>query len=114
MHQIDNSFRLHNKVIIDGQNIEIVKNFKYLGSMMISSESDFKTRRGQAWTAFEKMKPIWAIKSIKLKAKILRSSCLYILMYGSQSWIITKQLGDMINSFAKTVYRIILGIKWAD
>ncbi len=35
-------------------------------------------------------------------------------MYGSESWIITKQLGKMINSLAITAYRLMLGIKSSD
>jgi hypothetical protein len=106
----------NNKITVDGNDIEFVDNFKYLGSMMLSSESDFKARRGQAWSAFEKMKSIWRSKvvPIQLKAKIFRASCLSILMYGSESWIITKQFGKMINSFATTAYRLMLGIKRSD
>jgi hypothetical protein len=44
---------------INGQDIEWVDNFKYLGSMMLSSATDIKVRKGQEWKAFWKMKNIW-------------------------------------------------------
>ena len=50
------------KITVDGHDIKYVNNFKYLGSMMLSSESDFLVRRGQAWSAFDKMKTIWRSK----------------------------------------------------
>lgn len=44
---ITNQPSSNTKITVDGQNIEIVENFKYLGSMMLSSESDFKTRENE-------------------------------------------------------------------
>ena len=37
---------------LEGQRIEWVDNFKYLGSMVVSSESDIRARKGQACGAF--------------------------------------------------------------
>ena len=55
---------------LDGETIKWVENFKYLGSMMLSSETDIKIRKGQAWGAFWKMKDIW--KSMKYNEKIMK------------------------------------------
>ena len=57
--QIMTTIKDNTQIVVDGHVIEYVSDFKYLGSMMLSSESDFIVRRGQAWTAFEKMKSIW-------------------------------------------------------
>ena len=43
---------------INGEQIEIVEEFKYLGSNMSSSEKDMKCRKGQAWLAFRKLEKI--------------------------------------------------------
>ena len=101
---------------LDGETIKWVENFKYLGSMMLSSETDIKIRKGQAWGAFWKMKDIWkSIKiSLTLKINIFKASCLSILLYGSESWIITQKLADSLNSFATNCYRIMQNIKWQD
>ena len=37
----------HEYIELDGQRIEWVKNFKYLGSMVASSETDIRARKGQ-------------------------------------------------------------------
>jgi hypothetical protein len=73
-------------------------------------------RRGQAWVAFEKMKSIWRSKivDITLKAKLFRWSCVSILTYGSESWILTDKLSKQIDAYATTAYRQMLGIHWTD
>ena len=38
--------------------VEQVRDFKYLGSMMASSETDLKNRKGQAWGSFWKLNNI--------------------------------------------------------
>ena len=40
------------QITLNGHEIQNVTDYKYLGSMMRSIESDFQTRRGQAWNAF--------------------------------------------------------------
>ena len=70
---------------LDGETIKWVENFKYLGSMMLSSETDIKIRKGQAWGAFWKMKDIW--KSIKisliLKINIFTIKLFYLLPFNT-------------------------------
>ncbi len=84
--------------------------------MMLSSETDIKIRKCQALGAFWKMKDIWkSIKiSLTLKIIIFKASCLSILLYGSESWIISQKLADNLNSFATNCYRIMQNIKWQD
>jgi len=41
---------------LDGSQLEVLQDFKYLGSMMSSStEADIKARKGMAWRACNKM-----------------------------------------------------------
>ncbi|CAF3391094.1 unnamed protein product [Rotaria sp. Silwood1] len=77
----------NNTIQLNGQDIEWVDNFKYLGSMMLSSITDIKVRKGQAWKAFWKMKNIWKSTAIptQLKIKIFKASCVSILLYGCET-----------------------------
>ena len=72
------------KIKLDGQSIEWVDNFRYLGSMMLSSETDLKVRKCKAWEAFWKMKDTWKSTkiSLALKLNIFKASYLSILLYG--------------------------------
>ena len=102
--------------MLDGEEIKRVDDFLYIGSMMASSESDIKRRRALAWVAFWKLGKIWKSNHIptQLKLNIFRTSCLSILLYGCESWVLTQKLEDYINSYATNCYRIILGICYQD
>jgi hypothetical protein len=101
---------------INGEDIQWVDNFKYLGSMVLSSNTDIKVRKGLAWKAFWKLRNIWKSTTVptKLKINIFKASCISILLYDSESWILTKTLEKSLNSFATSCYRIILNIKRLD
>ena len=104
------------QLTLNGETIENVDNFKYLGAQMISTEKDFKIRKGQAWAAFKQLGKIWKSKttSLKLKINIFKVSCLTILMYGSETWVFGEKLRNELDSFATNCYRHILGIKRID
>ena len=76
-----------NGLKLNNETIERVDDFKYLGSLMASCETDMKTRKGQAWGAFWKMKNIWFSKSISIsmKVRLFQDSCISILLYGSET-----------------------------
>ena len=84
--------------------------------MMSSSDNDLKVRRGQAWSAFWEMKDVWRSDDIPidLKVRIFHSTCLSILLYGSEAWVLTKTMTQRINSFATSCYRYMLNIKRLD
>ena len=105
-----------NGVLLRGKPLQKVDNFKYLGSQMKSSRTDFEHRRGLAWGAFTCLTKIWEAKNIpvKLKVNIFKASVLSILLYGCESWIIDGKLESDINVFANTCYRAMLGIKLVD
>ena len=50
----------------NGQHIELVNHFKYLGSMVVSNETDIRVRNDQAWCAFWKMKYIFRSMNITI------------------------------------------------
>lgn len=96
--------------------IEQVTDFKYLGSFLNSSLKDLNTRRGQAWSSFWKLKTVWNSNeiSLNLKIRLFKSLCLSTLLYGCETWPLTKTMQNRLDSFATTCYRYILGVKWQD
>jgi hypothetical protein len=96
--------------------IDVVTDFKYLGSYIYSSLNDFKERRNKAWQAFWLMKKLWLSTDVhlSLKLKILQSTCFSILLYASESWTITPLIKRMLDSFALSCYRYILGKRKLD
>ena len=103
----------HSLQLPNNELVEEVDDFKYLGSMMNSCQSDLKIRRGLAWTSFWQMKSIWHSKTlpVKLKLRIFQSTCLSIFLYGCEAWPITSAMASLINSYATSCYRFILNIK---
>ena len=103
-------------VMIADNKLKKVNDFRYLGSMMESTESDFKRRKGLSYGAWNIMEKIWTAKHVRieLKINIFEASVLSILLYGCESWIITPQLEKKINSFATECYRRMLNIKRTD
>jgi hypothetical protein len=99
-------------VHLSGVELTRVDNFRYLGSMMKSTTSDFESRRGLAWSAFASMERIWKAEhlDLALKLRIFQASVLSVLLYGCESWVINDQLMSKINSFATSCYRALLGV----
>ena len=97
------------------QNIDQVDYYKYLGTHIdttIKDNSEIKIRRGIAFSVFWDMKNIWKAKelSLKLKLQIFHATCLPILLYGCETWILTRDLINKLDSFATICYRYILQI----
>ncbi|KAI8507856.1 hypothetical protein Bbelb_140960 [Branchiostoma belcheri] len=99
-----------------GEPIKQVQDFRYLGSMVASSSNDLKKRRALAWVAFWKLEHLWRSECIPFatKVKLFKASCVSVLSYGCESWVITKDMENKINSFATSCYRIMLNIKRRD
>jgi hypothetical protein len=49
---LTNQNTINRPIQLNRQDIQWVENFKYLGSIMLSSATDIKVRKGQAWNAF--------------------------------------------------------------
>ena len=66
-----------------------------------------------AWAAFAKLKTILRSPKPKLnfKIRLFKATCISILLYGCETWILTEALTEKLDIFARTCYRIMLGIK---
>ena len=73
-------------------------------------------RKGQAWGAFWKLEKIWRSKTIKIetKVRIFQAAVISILLYGSETWVITNQQMKSLDSFATNCYRVMLSIRRSD
>ena len=111
------AFREEN-VAIKGKNgdeLDEVDNFKYLGSWLASSSTDMKIRIGQAWNALNKLDKIWK-STLKrgMKIKLFQSLVLSILLYGAETWTLTKTLQKKLDGVFTRMLRKALGLTWRD
>ena len=78
------------------------------------SEIEAKIRISKARGAFTSLKSIWKNSSISLKTKvgIFKSNVLSVLLYGAESWKVTKSVCKKIEVFQNKCLSRILGIYW--
>ena len=108
-----------NPVTVDDRPIQEVDSFTYLGSTIDQqggTDSDVKARVGKARVAFIILKNIWASKEIatSTKVRIFNSNVKSILLYGSETWRMTKKTLQKIQTFINTCLRRIFRIRWPD
>ena len=97
----------------NGERLEVVANFKYLGSWMESTEKDFEVRKALAWSSCHKLKRIWnSPLSRSFKVRIFLATVESVLLYGCGAWTITKTLKKRINGCYTRMLRMCLGISW--
>jgi len=97
--------------------IEKVNDYKYLGAYVKSTQKEFNIRKAQACQAFWNLKKVWHSKlPVSLKLRLFKALCIPILLYGCETWIMTKDIKNKTpNAFAiRKCYRIIMGIKYLD
>ena len=96
-----------------GEKLEVVANFKYLGSWMESTEKDFEVRKALAWSSCHKLKKIWnSSLSRNIKVRLFVATVESVLLYGCGAWTLTKSLEKRINGCYTRMLRMCLGISW--
>ena len=106
---------------IDGQQIEEVSQFEYLGSMInnIGDDTDtvkIKRRLEIARSTVQSMQNIWKSRgiSISLKVRLLNAVAFSIVSYGCESWALTKNDRKRVDAFEMWCYRRLLQTTWKD
>ena len=104
-------------VMIGDKGIEEVDKFVYLGATVSKtggSDCDIKSRIGKARGAFCKLCKVWKSSqySIKTKVRIFKSNVIAVLMYGCETWRMTKEDEDKLDTFQQRCLRRILKIYW--
>ena len=83
--------------------------------MVARSVNNFQRRRALMWSALWSLGKMWYSQTISLDLKLpLFRTCLSVLSYGCETWIITRDIGMKLNDFASSCCRFILTIKRLD
>jgi len=94
---------------IDGLQLEVLQDFKYLGSMMSSTEADIKARKGMAWS----MDQFWKSNLNRtLKIRLLTSTVEAVLLYGCETWSLSKKQEQELDGCYTRMLRKALNISW--
>ncbi|CAC5395900.1 unnamed protein product [Mytilus coruscus] len=81
-------------VSIEGEDIEEVDQFTYLGSIMDrngGTDADIRTRISKARQAFAMLKPVWKSTAFteNTKIRIFNTNVKSVLFYGAETWRLT-------------------------
>ena len=104
-------------IIIDDQEVELVKEIVFLGSKITNEGSctpEIKRRLILGRTAMTKLNSIWKDKDISActKARIVRAMIFPVATYASETWTTTKSDRQRIQVSEMWCWRRMLRIPW--
>ncbi|VDO53835.1 unnamed protein product [Schistosoma margrebowiei] len=109
----------NNLVTLDGEDLEDVKIFTHLGSIIDEhggSDADVKARIGKTSAAYLQLNNIWNSKqlSTNIKVRIFITNVKSVLLYVTETWRTTKAIIQKIQVFINSCLHKILRICWPD
>ena len=114
----NNTSGINTEIKMNGQQLETVTSFKYLGSVITDEDSkpEILSRIAQTIAASTRLKPVWIDKSISLSSKIrlICSLVTSIFLYACESWTFTAELQIRIQAMEMRFYFKILHITYKD
>ena len=114
----NNTSGINTEIKVNGQKLDTVTNFKYLGSVITDegSKPEIFSRVAQTTAALTRLKPVWIDKSISLSSKrrLMRSLATSIFLYACESRTLTAELQSRIKAMEMRCYCKILHISYKD
>lgn len=106
------------KVLINGEEIEEVDKYVYLGqevNMRNDLEGEVSRRKRAGWSSFMSIKDILQ-RSIpkKVRANLFTSTVMPAMLYGSETWSLTKAEENSLSVTQRAMERRMLGISIRD
>ena len=108
-----------NKLKVRQNEVEKVDSFTYLGANVtkdVGGTADMKRRIALASGQMKKLRKIWKTSNIsrKTKATIFKSLVVSVLLYGCETWKLTKGEEDKLDVFQTKCLRRIFKIRWPE
>ncbi|CAH8866485.1 unnamed protein product [Trichobilharzia szidati] len=103
-------------ITINGRDLKEVTSFTYLGSIVSTTggtDEDVKSRIGKVRNTFINLKPIWKSSSLTInnKIRIFNTNVKSILLYGSETWRVTKNIFNRLQTYINNCLRSVLKIR---
>ncbi|KAI0210308.1 Serine-protein kinase ATM [Lamellibrachia satsuma] len=106
------------EVKVNGQRLEAVTSFRYLGSIITDegSKPEIPARIAQTTAALTRLKPLWNDRNITVSSKIrlMRSLVMSIFLYACETWTLSADLQKRIQAMEMRCFRKILHISYKD
>lgn len=106
-------------LLIGTEVVERVHKFAYLGSIVSETggtEDDITSRIAKARATFAQLRPVWQSRKLtrRVKLKIFGSNVKSVLLYGCETWKVTKAISHQLQVVVNRFLRRILGIHWPE
>ena len=101
-------------VTLDGTILEVVNDFKYLGSMTSITEADVKCRKAAAWRACNKLNRLLKSQlNISVKIRVFCTVVKSVLLYCSGTLTLTIGLEKQLHGCYTCLLRAVQNIHWS-
>ena len=114
----NNTQGISTEVKINGQRLETVTRFRYLGSIITDegSKLEILATIAQTTAALTRLKPLWNDRNITVSSKVrlMRSLVMSIFLYASETWTLSADLQKRIQAMEMRCFRKILRISYKD
>jgi hypothetical protein len=102
---------------LNGEGIKRSSDFCYLGSIVAENggaSREVNARIQKAMGSFSKLRRVWLSKSLRTDTKIrIFNACVKsVLLYGCETWLVTKEIQRKTQTFVNRYLRYILRIWW--
>ena len=116
---VDENWKEDNTFMIDGNNLEVVQHFEYLGSYINNKgdcSEEIRRRLALARNVVHGMQKLWKSRMISttLKVRLLRATAFSVATYACESWTLKKADLSRIDAFEMWCYRRVLGVSWRE
>ena len=107
-------------IMVDGNNLNSVLEFTYLGSTISSNgciDDEIQRRMAKASASFGRLRQrLWNSHhvSMRVKGKIYRAIVLSTLLYGAEAWTVYRRHVKKLHAFMMRHLRSIMRITWLD
>ena len=99
----------------NGEILKVVENFKYLGAWTQSSATDISVRKALAWSACHRLRKVWSSSLRRqLKERLFIATVESVLLYGSETWTLTKTMDKQINGCYTRMLRMAMNVRGID
>jgi hypothetical protein len=104
---------------VDGEEIEVVTSFCFLGAMIENEggcEKEIRRRITLGKVAMIGLDKIWKDKSISLmtKTRIVKAMVFPVVLYGCETWTKTKIMERRIEACEMWIWRKLLRVPWTE
>ena len=92
----NNTSGINTDIKVNGQKLETVTSFKYLGSVISDegSKPEILSRIAQTTAVLTRLKPVWNDRNVchSSEIRLVCSLVISIFLYGCESWTLTAEL----------------------